>query len=64
MRAFIYIGTRVGVGGQLAGVSSLLHVTSEDQTQAGWQAPLPTEPSHWPPSLFFEIGSLTEPRPP
>lgn len=64
MHAFIYIGTRVEVRGQLARVSTLLHVTSKDQTQAWWQAPLPIEPSHWPPSLFFETRSLTEPRPP
>lgn len=42
----LYTLTRVEVRGQLAGVNTLHHVTSKDQTQAWWQAPLPVEPSH------------------
>lgn len=46
VHAYACLDTHVKVRGQRAGVHSLHHVTSKDQTRALWQASLPTEPSH------------------
>lgn len=52
----ICLGTHVEVRGQSAGIGSLHHVASKNQTQTLCQAPLPTEPSHWPSSLCLRPG--------
>lgn len=56
MHVHACLGTHVEVKGQPAGTGSLHHVASKNQTQTLCQAPLPTEPSHWPSSLCLRQG--------